>query len=83
MSERILVTGGAGYIGSTLVPVLLKQVYKVTVLDSLIFNQPSLLDCCADPNFDFVKGDICDHGLVNGLLPDFDTIIPLAAIVGA
>ena len=83
MNEKILVTGGAGYIGSILVPVLLKKVYRVTVLDSLIFNQPSLLDCCADPNFDFVKGDICDHDLVNGLLPDFDTVIPLAAIVGA
>ena len=53
MKEKILVTGGAGYIGSTLVPILLKQDYKVTVLDSLIFNQPSLLDCCANPNFEF------------------------------
>ena len=83
MSEKIVVTGGAGYIGSILVPVLLKKVYRVTVLDSLIFNQPSLLDCCADPNFDFVKGDICDHELVNGLLSKADIVIPLAAIVGA
>ena len=83
MNEKILVTGGAGYIGSILVPVLLKKVYRVTVLDSLIFNQPSLLDCCADPNFDFVKGDICDHELVNGLLSKADIVIPLAAIVGA
>jgi nucleoside-diphosphate-sugar epimerase len=83
MNEKILVTGGAGYIGSILVSVLLKKVYRVTVLDSLIFNQPSLLDCCADPNFDFVKGDICDHELVNGLLSKADIVIPLAAIVGA
>ena len=83
MNDKILVTGGAGYIGSILVPILLKQGYKVTVLDSLIFNQPSLLDCCADPKFEFVQGDICNHALVNGLVPEFDIVIPLAAIVGA
>jgi len=83
MKDKILVTGGAGYIGSTLVPILLKQGYKVTVLDSLIFNQSTLLDCCADSNFEFVQGDICDHELVNNLLPKFDIVIPLAAIVGA
>ena len=81
--NKILVTGGAGYIGSTLVPVLLNQGYKVTVLDSLIFNQPSLLDCCADQNFEFIQGDICDHDLVNTILPKSDIVIPLAAIVGA
>ena len=83
MKDKILVTGGAGYIGSTLVPILLKQGYKVTVLDSLIFNQTSLLDCCADSNFEFIQGDICNHELVNSLIPEFDIIIPLAAIVGA
>jgi nucleoside-diphosphate-sugar epimerase len=83
MNDKILVTGGAGYIGSTLVPILLKQGYKVTVLDSLIFNQTSLLDCCADSNFEFIQGDICNHELVNSLIPEFDIIIPLAAIVGA
>jgi len=83
MNNKILVTGGAGYIGSTLVPFLLNSDYAVTVLDSLIFNQPSLLDCCADPNFDFVQGDICDHDLVNDLLSQSDIVIPLAAIVGA
>jgi len=65
------------------VPVLLNQGYKVTVLDSLIFNQPSLLDCCADQNFEFIQGDICDHDLVNTILPKSDIVIPLAAIVGA
>ena len=83
MNEKILVTGGAGYIGSILVPILLKKGYKITVLDSLIFNQSTLLDCCADPNFEFIQGDICDHSLVNGLLVGFDIVIPLAAIVGA
>ena len=83
MKETILVPGGAGYIGSTLLPSLLKQGFSVTVVDSLIFNQTALLDCCADTNFEFVMGDICDHDLVNSLLPNFDIIIPLAAIVGA
>ena len=53
---KILVTGGAGYIGSILVPVLLGKGHEVTVLDSLIYRQSSLLDCCSNPNFDFVKG---------------------------
>ena len=83
MSEKILVTGGAGYIGSVLVPALLKKGYKVTVLDSLLFNQPSLLDCCSDPNFEFIQGDICHHELLNGLISEAEVVIPLAAIVGA
>ena len=83
MKDKVLVTGGAGYIGSTLVPMLLRSGYKVTVLDSLLFGQTSLLDCCADPNFDFVKGDICYLELVKNLLPRFDIVIVLAAIVGA
>jgi len=81
--ESVLVTGGAGYIGSVLVPILLRGGYRVTVLDSLIYNQNSLLDCCADKNFEFIKGDICDEGLMSSLLPKFDIILPLAAIVGA
>jgi nucleoside-diphosphate-sugar epimerase len=83
MSEKILVTGGAGYIGSILVPELLRQGFKVTVLDNLMHDQTTLLDCCVNPNFDFIKGDICDYDLVGSLLPKFDIIIPLAAIVGA
>ena len=83
MKEKILVTGGAGYIGSILVPTLLAKDYSVTVLDSLLFNQASLLDCCVNPNFDFIKGDICDETLISSLIPKFDIVIPLAAIVGA
>ncbi|UCD79750.1 MAG: NAD(P)-dependent oxidoreductase [Desulfobacterales bacterium] len=82
-NQRFLVTGGAGYIGSILVPVLLSRGYRVTVLDSLIHGQYSLLDCCANPNFDFIKGDICDESLMSKLLPQYDIIIPLAAIVGS
>lgn len=81
--EKILVTGGAGYLGSILVPALLNEGYEVTVLDALVYGQSSLADCCADPRFSFVRGDICDEGLVKRLLPAFDIVIPLAAIVGA
>lgn len=81
--EKVLVTGGAGYIGSILVPALLREGNKVTVIDSLIYGQNSLLDCCANPDFDFIKGDICDERLMSSVLPKFDIIIPLAAIVGA
>ena len=80
--EKILVTGGSGYIGSILVPELLARGFEVVVLDNLVYNQTSLLDCCANKNFNFIKGDICDHSLVNSLLSEFDVIIPLAAIVG-
>src|SRR3972149_918463 len=81
--EKVLVTGGAGYIGSVLVTILLNRGYKVTVLDSLMYRQNSLLDCCANPDFEFIKGDICDQSLVSSLVPQFDIISPLAAIVGA
>lgn len=81
--ETILVTGGAGYIGSILVPALLNEGYKVTVLDSLMFGQYPLLDCCANPDFEFIKGDICDDNLMSSLVPKFDIVLPLAAIVGA
>jgi nucleoside-diphosphate-sugar epimerase len=79
----ILVTGGAGYLGAILVPELLTQGYAVTVLDSLMHGQNPLLECCANPKFDFTKGDICDEHLMSELIPQFDVIIPLAAIVGA
>ncbi len=81
--EKVLVLGGAGYIGSVLVPALLGKGYRVTVFDSLLYDQASLLDCCANPDFDFKKGDICDGSLVSSLLSKFDIVIPLAAIVGA
>ncbi len=83
MATRILVMGGAGYIGSILVPALLKEDYEVTVLDSFLFSQPTLLDHCIDPKLNVVRGDCRDKATMEKLLRTADVIIPLAAIVGA
>jgi len=82
-SKSILVTGGAGYIGSILVPELLRQGHRVTVLDNFMYNQNSLLESCANENFEIVKGDVRDEAVVKPLLKSVDYIIPLAALVGA
>ncbi len=81
--ERILVTGGAGYLGSVLVGSLLQHGYQVTVLDNLLYNQPSLLGYCSYPQFDFVLGDCRNERVVSELVKKHDVLIPLAAIVGA
>mgnify|MGYP000647162153 CR=1 FL=1 len=83
MTQRILVTGGAGYIGSVLVPALLAHGHHVTVLDRFLFDDTSLLACCASPGFVVVRGDCRDERTMAALLPDHDVIIPLAALVGA
>jgi len=83
MKTRVLVTGGAGYIGSILVPALLEGGYSVTVLDALAFGQATLLDCCGNPHFRFVAGDVRDEALMDKELVRHDVIVPLAAIVGA
>lgn len=80
---RILVTGGAGYIGSVLVPVLLENGYEVTVVDNFLYNQNSLLDCCHDPKLDIVRGDCRDKGLISKLIKGADAIFPLACLTGA
>jgi len=80
---KVLITGGAGYIGSILTPHLLKQGHQVTVLDSLLYNQAPLLDCCADADFEFVCGDARDEAVLRPLMAKADCIVPLAALVGA
>jgi nucleoside-diphosphate-sugar epimerase len=82
-SPSILVTGGAGYIGSVLVSELLARGYHVTVVDNFLFQQVSLAHICADSNFTLVRGDVRDESLIGSLLAKHDVIIPLAALVGA
>ena len=79
---RILVTGGAGYVGSTLVPMLLEQGHKVRVYDSLKFGGHGLLPCCQSRNFDLIKGDVCDEQAVIKALDGMEAVVHLAAIVG-
>lgn len=83
MSYNILVTGGAGYLGSTMVPDLLNAGHKVTVLDNFMFKQASLNNVCHNTNFNVVKGDIRVESVIAPLLKKADVIIPLAALVGA
>ncbi len=83
MNYNILVTGGAGYIGSTLVPELLRLGHQVTVLDNFMFAQNSLLECCANDRFNIVRGDARDEEVLRPLVKSADCIIPLAALVGA
>lgn len=83
MKENILITGGAGYIGSILTPALLHKNYKVTVLDNFMYNQTPLLDYCHIKNLDIVRGDARNDRLLKELVPRADIIIPLACIVGA
>lgn len=83
MTYRILVTGGAGYLGSIMVPELLQAGHHVTVLDNFMFKQATLNHCVADPRFDVVRGDIRDEALVRSLVAKADVVIPLAALVGA
>ncbi|MDX2256003.1 MAG: NAD-dependent epimerase/dehydratase [Pseudanabaenaceae cyanobacterium bins.39] len=80
---NVLITGGAGYIGSVLTPTLLAHGYNVTVLDNFMFRQTSLADCCQYDTFQIVRGDCRDEALMTKLLADADIIIPLAALVGA
>jgi nucleoside-diphosphate-sugar epimerase len=80
---RVLITGGAGYIGSVLTKTLLDHDCRVTVLDNFLHGQTSLLDCCAASAFTVVRGDCRDERALAPLVREADVIIPLAAIVGA
>jgi nucleoside-diphosphate-sugar epimerase len=79
---KILITGGAGYLGSVLTPALLAHGHEVTVLDNFYFNQNSLLDCCHYETFQVIRGDCRDESLLKPLVARADLIIPLAALVG-
>ncbi|MBT3878889.1 MAG: NAD(P)-dependent oxidoreductase [Candidatus Scalindua sp.] len=80
---KVLVTGGAGYIGSILVPELIKNGYSVSVIDNFMYNQTPLLDCCNHKDFTVIRGDARDKSLILHQLKSADIIIPLACLVGA
>lgn len=80
---HVLVTGGAGYIGSMLVPALLGRGWQVTVLDTFAAGDTFLANSCIDPNFNPVRGDCRDMRVLGPLMKEADIVIPLAALVGA
>ncbi len=83
MAVKVLISGGAGYLGSIMSEHLLKNNCRVTVLDNLLYGEQNLFHLCADQNFNFVYGDARNERLVSSLIAKADVIIPLAAIVGA
>lgn len=83
MKQKILITGGAGYIGSIFVPELINLGYNVTVIDNFCFKQTSLNHLCNHKNFSVINGDVRDRNLISNLLKSNDIIFPLAALVGA
>lgn len=80
---KILITGGAGYIGSVLTPYLLSEKFQVTVIDNFKFQENSLALCCNNKNFSIINDDVRNEKLLKKLVKEHDIIIPLAAIVGA
>jgi len=83
MNYNILVTGGAGYLGSTMVPALHQLGHRITVLDNFMYKQASLNHVCHHQNFSVVKGDIRIESVIAPLIKKADIVIPLAALVGA
>lgn len=81
--QHVLITGGAGYIGSVLCPALLADGYKVTVLDNFSHKENTLAACCGSDDFDVFRGDARDEAVVGKLTANADVVIPLAAMVGA
>ena len=80
---NVLVTGGAGYIGSILVPALLDRGFAVSAVDNFMYGQDSLAAVCYHPKFSVVRGDVRSMDVMRPLLKSADVIIPLAALVGA
>jgi nucleoside-diphosphate-sugar epimerase len=83
MQEKVLVTGGAGYIGTVLIPALLGAGYDVTVLDLFREGDTVLAPCCCFDTFTPVRGDARDEALMRKLVASADIVVPLAALVGA
>lgn len=79
---KILVTGGAGYVGSTLVPLLLREGHEVLVLDNLTYGGGGILPLFGLPGFDFIRGDVCDAATLKRALRNADAVVHLAALVG-
>ena len=79
---KILVTGGAGYVGSVLVRQLLARGHRVHVLDNLMFGGNTLLPLFINPNFSFAKVDVCDRAAVEAEMDGVDAVVHLAALVG-
>ena len=81
--KSIFITGGAGYIGTSLIPLLLENGFKVTVYDSLLFNNgDKLIPYISNKNFTFILGDILDKEKLKTSIKNHDIIIHLAALVG-
>ncbi|MCA9408214.1 MAG: NAD(P)-dependent oxidoreductase [Candidatus Omnitrophica bacterium] len=80
---RILITGGAGYLGAVITPVFLREGHEVTVLDTFMYNQSSLLDCCHYPQLKVIRGDTRDKNLIAQLMKECDAVFPLACLTGA
>jgi len=81
--KKILITGGAGYLGSVMTPLFLHAGHSVTVLDNFMWRQTSLAAVCHHPRFELIDGDARTHATVKPLLSQADIVIPLAALVGA
>jgi len=80
--NKVLITGGAGYLGSVIAKRLLEEKFYVTVIDNLMYRQLSLLGLFAYDNFNFIHGDVRDDTFLKSQVSKHDIIIPLAAIVG-
>jgi nucleoside-diphosphate-sugar epimerase len=85
MAQHVLVTGGLGYLGSIVCEHLLDAGFAVTALDNLAYGtgEQGLYHLCANPSFDFLKGDVRDEAVMRGALKDADVVVHLAAVVGA
>lgn len=79
---KVLITGGAGYVGSTLAPTLLAAGHQVRVFDSLLYGSDPLLGIWSEPGFRFTRGDVRDEDAVAEALRGAEAVVHLAAVVG-